>query len=140
MTAPALSPVAVLIAYPPDASDAHAPRIGLFADRPLVVLLTDSLLFSNRQALKQRVLDELVEGRREFVLDFAGCGYIDGSGLGVLVSIAKKIRDKAGQLVLVGLNEDLRTLLEITKIDTLFTIADSAELALATFIPASEAT
>jgi anti-sigma B factor antagonist len=38
-----------------------------------------------------------------------------------------------GALRLAGLNEDLRTLFELTKLDTLFQISDSRELALADF-------
>jgi anti-sigma B factor antagonist len=48
----------------------------------------------------------------------------------VLVSLSKKIREKEGELRLASLNEDLRTLFELTKLDTLFTIADSRDEAL----------
>jgi len=50
--------------------------------------------------------------------------------LGVLVSLSKKIREQEGELRLASLNEDLRTLFELTKLDTLFTIVDSREEAL----------
>jgi anti-sigma B factor antagonist len=64
------------------------------------------------------------------VIDFAQTGYIDSSGLGVLVSLSKKIREQGGELRLSSLNEDLRTLFELTKLDTLFRIADTKEQAL----------
>jgi len=51
----------------------------------------------------------------------------------VLVSLSKKIRDEGGDLRLAGLNEDLKTLFELTKLDTLFAITDSADQALAAF-------
>jgi len=51
----------------------------------------------------------------------------------VLVSLSKKIRDEGGDLRLAGLNEDLKTLFELTKLDTLFAIADSAQQALSAF-------
>ena len=38
-----------------------------------------------------------------------------------------------GELRLAGLNEDLRTLFELTKLDSLFTIADTPEQAIAAF-------
>jgi anti-sigma B factor antagonist len=79
------------------------------------------------------VLDELESGERKFLIDFANTGYIDSSGLGVLVSLSKKIREQSGELRLANLNEDLRTLFELTKLDTLFNIADSREEALAGF-------
>jgi anti-sigma B factor antagonist len=79
------------------------------------------------------VLDALEAGDRKFLIDFTKTGFIDSSGLGVLVSLSKKIRDEGGDLRLAGLNEDLKTLFELTKLDTLFAIADSAQQALSAF-------
>lgn len=88
------------------------------------------LIVGNRQELKQQVLEQLEGGDRKFVIDFAETGYIDSSGLGVLVSLSKKIREQGGELRLSSLNEDLRTLFELTKLDTLFRIADDKDEAL----------
>jgi anti-sigma B factor antagonist len=99
----------------------------------LVVEVDGQLIVGNRQELKQRVLDALDAGDRKFLIDFTRTGYIDSSGLGVLVSLSKKIRDEGGDLRLAGLNEDLKTLFELTKLDTLFAITDSAEQALTAF-------
>lgn len=95
-----------------------------------IVEVDGQLIVGNRQELKQRVLDELERGERKFLVDFARTGYIDSSGLGVLVSLSKKIREQGGALRLANLNDDLRTLFELTKLDTLFEIADSRERAL----------
>jgi anti-sigma B factor antagonist len=91
------------------------------------------LIVGNRHELKQKVLDALEAGDRKFLIDFTSTGYIDSSGLGVLVSLSKKIRESSGELRLAGLNEDLRTLFELTKLDSLFAIDDSADEALAAF-------
>jgi anti-sigma B factor antagonist len=103
-------------------------------DKGVVVLGVDGqLIVGNRHELKQKVLDALEAGDRKFLIDFTSTGYIDSSGLGVLVSLSKKIREASGELRLAGLNEDLRTLFELTKLDSLFAIDDSAEEALAAF-------
>ena len=99
----------------------------------LVVEVEGQLIVGNRQELKQRVLDALEAGDRKVLIYFTKTGYIDSSGLGVLVSLSKKIRDEGGDLRLAGLNEDLKTLFELTKLDTLFAITDSAQEALAAF-------
>jgi anti-sigma B factor antagonist len=49
------------------------------------------------------------------------------------VSISKRIREAGGELRLAGLNDDLRSLFELTKLDTLFTITETPEQALASF-------
>src|SRR5512147_408719 len=92
----------------------------------VVVAVDGQLIVGNRQELKQKILDALEAGDRKFLIDFTRTGYIDSSGLGVLVSLSKKIRDQGGELKLAGLNEDLRTLFELTKLDTLFAISDTA--------------
>jgi anti-sigma B factor antagonist len=98
-----------------------------------VIDVEGQLIVGNRQELKQKVLEELENGSRKFLIDFTNTGYIDSSGLGVLVSLSKKIREQGGELRLANLNEDLRTLFELTKLDTLFHIANNREEALTSF-------
>ena len=99
----------------------------------VVVEVDGQLIVGNRQEMKSKVLDALEAGDRKFLIDFTKTGYIDSSGLGVLVSLSKKIRDEGGDLRLAGLNEDLKTLFELTKLDTLFAITDSPAEALGAF-------
>jgi anti-sigma B factor antagonist len=98
-----------------------------------VIDVEGQLIVGNRQELKQKVLEELEKGGRKFLIDFSNTGYIDSSGLGVLVSLSKKIREQGGELRLANLNDDLRTLFELTKLDTLFHIATNREEALSSF-------
>ncbi len=92
-----------------------------------IIGVTGHLIVANRQELKHIVLERLGTGDREFLIDFEKTGYIDSSGLGVLVSLSKKVRERGGELRLAGLNEDLRTLFQLTKLDSLFSIVDSRE-------------
>lgn len=98
-----------------------------------VVAVEGQLIVANRQELKQVIQDALESGARKLVLDFGATAYIDSSGLGALVSINKRVREAGGELRLAGLNEDLRSLFELTKLDTLFAIAPTATEALAGF-------
>jgi anti-sigma B factor antagonist len=110
--------------------------MGFQVSRDNGVTLVDvegQLIVGNRQELKQKVLEHLEDGDRKFVIDFSNTGYIDSSGLGVLVSLSKKIREQGGELRLSSLNEDLRTLFELTKLDTLFRITGTREEALEGF-------
>ncbi|MEO8031885.1 MAG: STAS domain-containing protein [Gemmatimonadota bacterium] len=97
------------------------------------VSVEGQLIVGNRQELKTVIQDAVDKGDRKFLIDFSQTGYIDSSGLGALVSLSKKVRERGGELRLAGLNEDLRSLFELTKLDTLFAIADTPEQALAGF-------
>ncbi|MBA3556454.1 MAG: STAS domain-containing protein [Gemmatimonadota bacterium] len=99
----------------------------------VMVQVEGQLIVGNRQELKELVQNLTDRGERRILIDFSRTGYIDSSGLGALVSISKRIREMGGELRLAGLNEDLRSLFELTKLDTLFAIAETPQQALASF-------
>ncbi len=98
-----------------------------------VVKVEGQMVVGNRQELKDLVFAALDKGERRILIDFSQTGYIDSSGLGALVSISKRVREAGGELRLSGLNEDLRSLFELTKLDTLFAIAETPQQALSNF-------
>lgn len=98
-----------------------------------VVVVREELVVENRSDFKDRVLERLDEGRRKFLVDFTAARYIDSAGLGELVSVARTVREKGGELRICGLGEDLRTLFELTRLDSLFEIADDRGSALDDF-------
>jgi anti-sigma B factor antagonist len=98
-----------------------------------IVQVGGQLTVGNRQDLKAAVQTALEGGARKLLLDCGATGYIDSSGLGALVTIARRVREAGGQLRLAGLNDDLRSLFELTKLDTLFAIAETPQQALASF-------
>jgi anti-sigma B factor antagonist len=87
-----------------------------------IVRIVDQLVATDRLELRPAVLGELADGARTIRFDFARATYIDGAGLGLLVAIARLTSEHAALLRLANLNEDLRTLFMLTKLDTLFTI------------------
>jgi anti-sigma B factor antagonist len=98
-----------------------------------VVQVDGQLIVGNRHELKDLIQSALDNGERKLLVDFSRTGYIDSSGLGALVSVSKRIREAGGELRLAGLNDDLRSLFELTKLDTLFTISETPEQALTSF-------
>lgn len=102
-------------------------------DGVVVVAVEGQLIVGNRQELKNLVHEALERGGRKFVIDCSRTGYIDSSGLGALVSMSRKVRESGGEMRIAGLNEDLRSLFELTKLDTLFPILETPEKALTGF-------
>ena len=101
------------------------------ADDVLTVAVDGQLVVTNRQEFKQAILDAMEEGVRLVIVDFTRTGYIDSSGLGALVSLNRRLRDAGGDLRLVGLSDELRTLFELTRLDALFPLFASRADALA---------
>lgn len=94
-----------------------------------VVRVPKQLVAENRHQLKQQVVEALAMGVKSVLLDFTGTGYVDSAGLGTLVSLSKAARERAAELRLSNLNDDLRMLFALTKLDELFGIDERPEAA-----------
>jgi anti-sigma B factor antagonist len=95
------------------------------------VKIVDELLADDRPELRRAVLGELADGAHTVRFDFARAAYIDGAGLGLLVSLSRLAREHAADVTLANLNDDLRMLFTLTKLDTLFIIERNDDDALA---------
>lgn len=81
-------------------------------------------------ALRTTIRRLLEEGKKKILLNLAGVGYIDSSGIGELVSSFTAINKEHGQLKLLKLTTKLRDLLAITKLLTVFDTYDEEAEAL----------
>jgi len=84
-------------------------------------------------ALRSAIRRLLEEGKKNILLNLAGVGYIDSSGIGELVSSYTAIKNSEGQLKLLSLTEKLRDLLTITKLLTVFDAYETEADALTNF-------
>ena len=84
-------------------------------------------------ALRSAIRRLLEEGKKNILLNLAGVGYIDSSGIGELVSSYTAINKEGGQLKLLSLTAKLRDLLTITKLLTVFDHYEAESDALSNF-------
>ena len=62
----------------------------------------------------------------EITLDLRDVGFVDSSGLGVLVGALKRLREGGGhRFVIVGAQDAVRKVFSITGLNTLFELRDS---------------
>ena len=61
------------------------------------------------------------------VVDISDVRYINSSGIGVLITILTKMRNKGGEICLVNPSETVQKLLIITKLNAIFKIANSKD-------------
>lgn len=99
------------------------------------VQIVGELAADDRPELRRAVLGELADGARTVRFDFARAGYIDGAGLGLLVSLSRLAREHAADVTLANLNDDLRMLFTLTKLDALFVIERNDDLPAARAAP-----
>ena len=84
-------------------------------------------------ALRTAIRRLLGEGKNKILLNLAGVGYIDSSGIGELVSSYTAINKEQGQLKLLNLTQKLQDLLTITKLLTVFDVYENEAEALNSF-------
>ena len=84
-------------------------------------------------ALRHLIAELLSKGDRKIVLNLANVNYVDSSGLGALVSSFATVRRQGGELKLVKLPDKVDDLMEVTRLYTVFDIADNEEEAIRSF-------
>lgn len=75
----------------------------------------------------------LLRDRRDIVLHMGEVGFIDSSGLGMMVRALANTRQARGDLKLCNVPENIRKVLDITRLTTMFDAHESEEKAIAAF-------
>jgi len=71
-----------------------------------------------REKTNQMVKD----GTHHYILDFKKCGFIDSTGLGVLVALYKKCMEQNGSIKLISMNDQVKRVFELTRLESIFNI------------------
>ncbi|HED2947477.1 TPA: STAS domain-containing protein [Klebsiella variicola subsp. variicola] len=98
----------------------------------IIVPLVRRLDASVVQAFKQQVLEAIDPDTKNVLLDLSHVDFIDSSSLGALVSILKSVNGQ-GELVLCSLNDTIKNLFKLTRMDRIFSIKETRQDALNTF-------
>lgn len=81
--------------------------------------------------LREKLADLIDANHTDLVVDLTGVGFLDSTGLGVLVGALKKVRGFGGRLQLIIDQEKVMKVFRITALTQVFTIHDTLEAALA---------
>jgi anti-sigma B factor antagonist len=84
-------------------------------------------------ALRNAIRRLLGDGKTKILMNLAGVGYIDSSGIGELVSSFTAVNKEGGTLKLLNLTQKIQDLLAITKLLTVFDVYDDEATALSSF-------
>jgi anti-sigma B factor antagonist len=99
-------------------------------DRTRVIAAAGEIHVSTANAVSEALNAALAEGRTSIVLDLTDVGFIDSTGLSVLLNCLRRITRSRGRLALVCTSPTVLRLFAITKLDTTFDIVATREAAL----------
>ena len=82
----------------------------------------------------RRVISELLEDDyKSILLNLRDVRHIDSAGVGELMSCYTSVQNRGGQLKLMNLSKNVHNLLMITKLYTIFEVAEDEPSAIASF-------
>ncbi|MEO1255559.1 MAG: STAS domain-containing protein [Bacteroidota bacterium] len=74
--------------------------------------------------------EAIASGVKHCLLDISEVRYINSSGIGVLITLLTKFRNKDGDLYIINPSEHVNKLLIMTKLQAIFNIAETEDQAL----------
>ncbi len=103
-----------------------------YKNHVVIVRLTGDLIGEHDGTLVlSKAADAIQQGILQCVIDISKLRYINSSGIGVLITILTKFRNKGGEVYLLNPSESVQKLLIITKLNAIFHIVKTEEEALA---------
>lgn len=71
--------------------------------------------------------DYLIDNDQYFIFSLAEMDYLNSTGLNVLIGLLTKVRNSGGELVVCNVPSKINQLLLITKLNTVFKVAQTVE-------------
>jgi len=84
-------------------------------------------------ALKEKMNEKIAEGKTWILINLTDVPYMDSAGLGVLVSGLKNANRLQGDLRMWGLQDEVRSIFELTRLNKVFQIFDDETSAVASY-------
>lgn len=105
----------------------------------MVVAASGEIDVVTAPSIRSEVVNLVVGGSTDIVLDFARVDFIDSFGLGVMVGALKRVNSHEGRLRVVIGEPRVRGVLELTGIDRVLELYDSVDDAVAAQEPPATA-
>ncbi len=88
----------------------------------ITVALTGKIYSQDAAVVRDELLEEIDRGVINISIDLSELTYIDSTGLGVLVTLHKRTKEKNGKLILTGAQGLVEQLLKRTRLDKIFCV------------------
>lgn len=96
-----------------------------------IIILSGRFVMEYAQESKSLIIDNINKGHGKVLINMEKITFMDSSGLAVLIQVYKELQLKSGRLILVT-NPVVQSLLELTRMHTIFEILPNQNNALAT--------
>ena len=83
------------------------------------------------ERMESVITDVFTDGSYRLIIDLAGVEYISSAGAGVFIGAHSESRDNGGKVVLLNPSENVKEILDLLGLTSIFTIAEDRQSALA---------
>ena len=102
--------------------------------RVTILTVEGDLVIGEAETSFKRTVTRLIEqGHVHLLVDLAKVGFLDSSGLGALVRALTQSQKEGGQTKLLNAGPQVRKLLQMTKLDSVFEMHSDLEAAVSSF-------
>jgi anti-sigma B factor antagonist len=99
-----------------------------------ILTVTGDLVIGEPETTFKKTITRLLEeGRVNLLVDLSAVGFLDSSGLGALVRALTLSQKEGGSAKLLHAGPQVRKLLQMTKLDSVFEIHEDLEAAVSSF-------
>lgn len=100
-------------------------------DEVLVLSIDGDLIGDNDEVqLIEEITSHIANNILLCAIDISAIRFINSSGIGILITILTKFRNKGGEVMLVKPSDQVKKLLIITKLNSIFTVVEDEETAI----------
>ncbi|MGA7458586.1 MAG: STAS domain-containing protein [Candidatus Korobacteraceae bacterium] len=105
----------------------------MIGDVVIVDTIGELRLGEGTHVLRDVVSQLIDQDYKSILLNLRDVRHIDSAGVGELMSCYTSVRNRGGQLKLLNLSKNVHNLLQITKLYTIFEVAEDEPSAIASF-------
>lgn len=96
-----------------------------------VLSLSGTITSENEGAqLLHFVEEEMIPVSTKFIVDLEKVSFLNSAGLNALIALLVKARKSHGEVTIINLNEHIKKLLLITKLNTVFSVSENIDTAI----------
>ena len=97
--------------------------------RPTIISLEGEIDLHVSPRIAATLIAAVKEKPRNLIVDLAKVSYIDSSGLAVLIEAMQSVEKYGGKFALAGLQENVKPIFEIARLDQVFRIFPDVDAA-----------
>jgi anti-sigma B factor antagonist len=100
-------------------------------DQAVILRASGEVDMKTSPELRRHLIALVGEKAKWIIINLDGVGYIDSSGLATIVECLQGVKKYSGRLSLTGMNDNIKDIFVMTRLDTIFEVFKTEEDALA---------